>query len=60
MVETEEKVKQFILIAIETGRGPLPAETSLSELAQLLEEIFGCAVKTGYLDAENREMDLSL
>ena len=30
------------------------------ELARLLEEVFGCAVKTGYLDAENREMDLSL
>ncbi len=41
MVETEEKVKQFILIAIETGRGPLPAETSLSELAQLLETAGG-------------------
>ncbi len=28
------------------------------ELARLLEENFGCEVKTGYLDKDNREMDL--
>ena len=41
MIETETKVRQYILIAVETGRAPLSAEASLDELRSLLETAGG-------------------
>ena len=41
MIETETKIRQYILIAVETGRAPLSAEASLDELRSLLETAGG-------------------
>ena len=41
MVDTGEDIRRYILIAVDTGRAPLPIETSLDELKSLLETAGG-------------------
>ena len=41
MITTEEQVKRYILIAVETGRGPVDRQASLDELRSLLDTAGG-------------------
>ena len=41
MVDTGEDIRRYILIAVDTGRTPLPIDTSLDELKSLLETAGG-------------------
>lgn len=57
---TDETDYVFFPIDGFAGVNDREVKEAVSELAEILKSIFGCEVKTGFVDKENPSMDLSL